>query len=146
DWRSVRVGSNAVMLSVLASAVQKLPLWSTATPTRLENPPCGAVLPLIVARKLPLVSNFRATLVPASPTYTSPVDGPPELSTAMLVGRENWPGPQPALPAWQGVVHTSPFPVPSVTPHPQAAMKLPLASNFSTRALPLSATYTAPLA
>src|SRR5262245_56952652 len=134
------------MLSVLATAVQKLPLWSTATPTRLENPPCGAVLPLIVARKLPLVSKFRATLVPASPTSTSPVYGPPELSTSMLMGRQNWVGPEPAMPAWQVLVHTSRFAVPSVTPHPQAAMKLPLASNFSTRALPLSATYTAPLA
>src|SRR5262249_48533482 len=145
DWRSVRVGSNAVMLSVLASAVNKLPLWSTATPTRLENPPCGVVLPLIVARKLPLVSNFRTTLVPASPTYTSPADGPPELSTAMLVGCENWPGPEPAMPAWQVLVHTSLFAAPSATPHPQAAMKLPVGPNFSTRALPLSATYTSPL-
>jgi len=34
--------------------------------------------------------------------------------------------------------------VPSVTPHPHAARKLPLGSNTSTRALPLSATYTAP--
>src|SRR5262245_66490879 len=120
------------MLSVLASAVQKLPLWSTATPTRLENPPCGAVLPLFVARKLPLVANFRATLVPAAPTYTSPVDGPPELSTAMLVGRENWPGPEPAMPGWQVLVHTSPFGAPSANAHPHAAVHLPVGANFRT--------------
>src|SRR5262245_21186416 len=62
----------------------------------------------------------------------------------MLVGLENWPGPEPALPAWQVLVHTSLCATPSATPHPQAAMKVPFASNFCTRALPLSATYTPP--
>src|SRR5262245_29091842 len=111
---------NSVMLSVLPSATHKLPLWSTATPARLTKWPCGVVLPSIVASKVPLASNFRTTLGPASPTYTSPFDGPPELSTAMLVGLDNWPA-------------------------PEAAMKVPVASNFCTRLLPLSATYTSPV-
>src|SRR5262245_34397553 len=62
----------------------------------------------------------------------------------MLVGFENWPAPEPGMPAWQLAVQTSLCAAPSVTPHPQAARKLPLASNFCTRALPLSATYTTP--
>src|SRR5262249_28500065 len=80
-----------------------------------------------------------------SPTYTSPFDGPPELSTAMLVGFWNWPAPEPAMPAWQVVVQTWLTAVPSVTPYPQAAMKAPVAEHFCTRALPLSATYASPL-
>src|SRR5262245_31187874 len=62
----------------------------------------------------------------------------------MLVGRENWPRPEPAIPARQLDVQTSLCTLPSLTPHPHAATKLPLASNCSTRAWPLSATYTAP--
>ena len=106
----------------------------------------GAVLPSIVSRKLPLLSNFEMTLLLKSPTYTLPFDAPPELSTATLVGLENWPAPEPAIPAWQLLVQTWLTAVPSVTPNPQAAMKVPVASNFCTRALPLSATYTSPLA
>jgi hypothetical protein len=75
----------------------------------------GVVVPSIVASKVPLESNFRTVLVPASPTYTSPLDAPPELSTPMLVGFENCPA-------------------------PTTAMKVPIPSNFCTRALPLSAT------
>src|SRR5262245_11892805 len=94
--------------------------------------------------KLPLASNFSTTLLPASPTNTLPADGPPELPTAMLVGLENWPGPEPGIPAWQLDVQTSLWGLPSATPQPNAAMKLPLGPNSSTRALPLSATYTVP--
>ena len=93
-----------------------------------------------------MLSNFEHHVVAGSPTYTSPADGPPELSTAMLVGLENWPAPEPAMPAWQVLVQTSLCAMPSVTPYPQAAMKAPVALNFCTRALPLSATYTSPLA
>src|SRR5262245_63847600 len=48
------------------------------------------------------------------------------------------------MPAWQLAMQTSLCAAPSVTPHPKVARKLPLASNFCTRALPLSATYTLP--
>src|SRR5262249_14265198 len=82
--------------------------------------PCVLVLPSIVASKVPLASNFRTTLGPASPTYTSPADGPPELSTPTLVGLESWPA-------------------------PKAALKVPVAPNFCTRLLPLSAPYTSPV-
>src|SRR5262245_45407714 len=133
------------MLAVPASIVHRLPLWSTATPTRLENVPCGVVLPSIDDRKWPSASNFKTTLLPASPTNTLFFDGPDAPPTAMLVGRENWPGPEPGIPAWHVLeVQTSLFAWPSATPHPHAATKLPRASNFMTRALPLSATYTAP--
>src|SRR5262249_41395345 len=94
--------------------------------------------------KLPLASNFSTTLLPASPTNTLPADGPPEPPTAMLVGLENWPGPEPGIPAWQLDVQTSLWGLPSATPQPNAAMKFPLGPNSSTRALPLSATYTVP--
>src|SRR5262249_22068965 len=94
--------------------------------------------------KLPLASNFKATLLPASPTNTLPADGLPEAPMAMVVGLENWPGPVPGIPAWQLDVQTSLWGLPSATPQPNAAMKLPLASNSSTRALPLSATYPVP--
>src|SRR5262245_17050349 len=127
------------MKSELPSATHRLPLWSTATPATVEKWPCGVVVPSIVARKVPLGSKTRTTLLPASPTYTRF----PEA--AMLVGFENWPAPEPGMPAWQLAVQTSLFAMPSVTPQPQAEMKLPLASNLWTRALPLSATYKLPL-
>src|SRR5262249_24129566 len=132
-------------MRLLPWAAHRLPLWSTATPTRLENPPCGVVLPLFDETKVPSESNLSTTLLPTSPTYTLPADGLPEAPTAMLVGLENWPGPGPALPAWQVRVQTSLWALPSLTPHPNAAMKLPIASNLSTRALPASATNTLPL-
>src|SRR5262249_52220808 len=94
--------------------------------------------------KLPSESNFKPPLLAASPTYTLPADGLPEAPTAMLVGLENWPGPEPGMPAWQVAVQTSLCALPSATPHPNAAMNFPVAVNFSTRALPLSATYTTP--
>src|SRR5262245_40428722 len=61
------------------------------------------------------------------------------------------------MPAWQLAMQTSLCAAPSVTPHPKVETKLPLASNFCTRALPLPAnicthalhqtrTYTLPLA
>src|SRR5262249_34753473 len=121
------------------------PLWSTAMPARLENVPCGAVLPSIDDRKLPSASNFKTMLLPVSPTNTLFADGPGDTPTAMVVGRENWPGPEPGIPAWHvWDVQTSLCAAPSVTPHPHAAMKLPLASNFTIRAFPVSATYMAP--
>src|SRR5262249_31472679 len=82
----------------------------------------------------------------ASPTYTVPFVGPLLLSTATLVGVVNWPAPAPGMPAWQAVLllQTSLISAPSLTPHPQAEMNFPFLSNRSTRALPLSATYTLP--
>src|SRR5262249_43753133 len=128
-------------LLVPASIVHRLPLWSTATPTRLENLPCGVVLPSIDDKKLASASNFKTTLLPASPTNTLFADGPGGAPTAMLVGRENWPGPEPGIPAWHvWDVQTSLCAAPSATPHPHAATKLPRASNFMIRALPASAT------
>src|SRR5262245_37026014 len=127
-----------MMLSVLPSAAQRFWLTSAETPATVEKWPCGAVVPSIVARKLPLESNTSTTALPASPTYTR------FCVAAMLVGLENWPAPEPGMPAWQLAVQTSLWAWPSVTPHPKAATKLPLASNFCTRAFPLSATYTAP--
>src|SRR5262249_42322706 len=95
--------------------------------------------------KLPLASNFKTTLFPASPTNTLPADGPPETPTAMLVGLENWPGPEPGIPAWQLDVQTSLWGLPSATPQPNAAMKVPLGPNAATQALRLCAPYTVPL-
>ena len=104
------------------------------------------LLPSIVDRYLPPALNFWTTLLPASPTYTLPFDGPLELSTATLVGIENCPAPEPTTPAWQAVLvlQTSLSASPSLTPHPQAALNFPFLSNFSTRAFALSATYTLP--
>src|SRR5262249_61458294 len=73
-----------------------------------------------------------------------PADGLPETPIAMLVGLANWPGPEPGIPAWQLDVQTSLCGLPSATPQPNAAMKVPLGPNSSTRALPLSPTYTVP--
>src|SRR5262245_15701700 len=143
--RNLPLGSNSSTLPVPVSAVHRLPLWSTATPARLTKWPCGVVLPSIVDMKTPLASNFTTTLLPASPTNTLLAAAPlVTLLNAMLVGSESWPGPEPGIPAWQLAVQTSLCAAPSATPHPQAARKLPLTSNFSTRALPLSAMYTAP--
>ena len=137
---------NSTTLPLPASAAHTLPLWSTTTPTRPTKWPCGAVLPSIVARYLPPRLNFWTTLLPTSPTYTSPFDGLLELSTAMLVGTENCPAPEPTTPAWQSVLvlQTSLTAWPSLTPHPQAPLKSPFLLNFWMRAFPLSATYTRP--
>src|SRR5262245_7784274 len=126
--------------------VHRLPFWSTATPARAMKLPCEVLLPSIVARYLPLELNSWTTLVPASPTYTVPLVVPLVLSTATLVGVVNWPAPAPGMPAWQAVLllQTSLISAPSLTPHPQAEMNLPFLSKRSTRALPLSATYTLP--
>src|SRR5262245_13958339 len=114
-------------------------------PTRLWKWPCGALVPSIVWTNWPSALNTSTTLLPGSPTNTLPADGLPEAPTAMLVGLENWPGPEPGMPAWQVRVQTSLCALPSLTPHPNAARKLPIASNLSTRALPGSATNTLPL-
>ena len=95
---------NCATLPVPASAIHRVPFWSTATPARLTKWPCGVVLPSIVDRYLPPAVNFWTTLLPASPTYTSPLDGPLELSTATLVGVVNWPAPAPGMPAWHFVL------------------------------------------
>src|SRR4029453_12328844 len=93
--KNLPLGSNSSTLPVPASAVHRLPLRSTATPARLTKWPCGVVLPSIDDRKLPAASNFKTTLLPASPMNTLAADGPIAVLTAMLVGRENWPGPEP---------------------------------------------------
>src|SRR4030095_14686247 len=106
--RNLPLGSTLSPWPVPVSAVHRLPLWSTATPARLTKWPCGVVLPSIVARKKPVASNFTTTLLSASPTNTLPADATPDaLLTAMLVGRESWPGPEPGMPAWQVEVQTS---------------------------------------
>src|SRR5262249_11389088 len=143
-WTKVPALSNSTTLPVPASAAHRFPLWSTATPTRPTKAPCGAVLPSIVARYLPLRLNFWITLVPASPTYPLPFDLLLELSTATLVGNVNCPAPEPTMPAWQSDLlwQTSLCALPSLTPQPQAALNSPFLSNRWTRAFPLSATYT----
>src|SRR5262249_30473259 len=140
------LGPNSSTLPVPASAVHRLPFWSTATPVRLTKWPCGVEGPSIVDMYLPFVLNFWTTLVPASPTYTSLFDELLELSTAMLVGRVNWPGPEPGMPAWHFVLflQTSLRATPSVTPHPQTEENFPVLVNFWMRAFPLSAMYTLP--
>ena len=146
SWTKVPVLSNRSTLPVPASAVHTLPFPSTATPPRPEKWPCVAVVPSIVNTGLPDALNFMTTLLPASPTYTEPFDLPLELSTATLVGFWNWPGPAPGMPAWHPFlfVHTSLFAWPSLTPHPQAALKTPFSLKRWTRAFALSATYTLP--
>src|SRR5262249_53834297 len=143
-WTKLPRASNSMTLPGPASAAHRLPFWSTATPARLWKCPCGAVLPSIDARKVPSAVNLRTTLFPESPTNTLPFDEPGALPTAMLVGLENWPAPEPGMPAWHLEVQTSLFAAPSATPPPHAATNLLLELNFCTRALPLSATYTAP--
>src|SRR5262249_57593059 len=114
-------------------------------PTRLWKWPCGALVPSIVRTNWPSTLNTSTTLLPGSPTNTLPGDAPPGTPNAIVVGFENCPGPDPEIPAWQLDVHTSAWALPSATPQPNAAMKLPIASNLSTRALPGSATNTLPL-
>jgi hypothetical protein len=62
----------------------------------------------------------------------------------MLVGFENCPAPEPGMPARHAFLflHSSLCAAPVLTPQPQADTKNPLALNFWTRALPLSATNT----
>src|SRR5262249_36590162 len=123
-------------LTLAPSTIHRCPFWSTATPRRSTKWPCGVLLPSIDAWKLPSASNLRTVLLPQSPTNALFFDGPGALPTAMLRGLENWPRPEPAMPAWQFDVQISLRARPSATPHPHAAMKFVLELNFCTRALP----------
>src|SRR5581483_630070 len=140
--RKLPAPSNSTTFPVPASATHRLPPSSTATPTTLTKWPCGAVVPSIVANSFPAGVNFRTTLLPASPTYTVPCEGVLELSTAMLVGLENWPAPDPGMPAWHFgfVLQTWLASEPSRTPQPHAARNAPLALKLWIRAFALSAT------
>src|SRR3954463_3610442 len=96
-------------------------------------------------RDSPVGLNFSTTLTEESlslTTYTSPAEGPVELSTAIDSGKLNCAAPVPARPALQALVHTSYSSLPSVTPHPHAAMNVPVALKRSTRLLAESTTYT----
>src|SRR5690349_21654151 len=64
----------------------------------------------------------------------------------MPTGPLNCPSPEPLMPAWQlaATVQVSNVLAPVATPNPQARMKLPEESNFCTRRLLNSATYTFP--
>jgi hypothetical protein len=66
--------------------------------------------------------------------------GPGGAPIAMVVGLENCPGPEPAVPDWQWVVQTSLLACPSATPQPNASMNLPDWPNTSTRSFPVWAT------
>src|SRR5271167_1658654 len=100
------------------------------------SPPCEANCALY----LPSAENSSTRLFFASATHTSPFG-----AIAIPPGCENWPLPEPAIPALQLLVHVSASALPLLTPQPKALTKVPVDESSSTRLLAESATQTLPL-